>query len=60
MRTRKEMEEHYYNPVHTGLLDLGLKPHYLTKDVLVEMMEYVAKHKHNVHEHKIFRGTQWA
>lgn len=57
---RKELEEHYYNPVHTGLLDLGLQPHYLTKDMLVEMMEYVVKNKGNIHEHKIFRGTQWA
>jgi len=57
---RKELEEHYYNPVHTGLLEIGLKPHYLTKDLLVEMMEYVTKHKDNIHDHKIFRGTQWA
>jgi len=57
---RKELEEHYYNPVHTGLLDLGLNPHYLTKDVLVEMMEFVVKFKENIHDHKIFRGTQWA
>ena len=27
---RSEMEDHYYNPAHTGLLELGLKPHYLT------------------------------
>src|SRR5690606_23869803 len=30
---RKEAEEHYYNPAHTGLLDLGLQPHVLTDDV---------------------------
>jgi len=24
---RKESEEHYYNPTHTGLLELGLEPH---------------------------------
>ena len=28
---RKEAEEHYYNPKHTGLLELGLSPNYLTK-----------------------------
>ena len=27
---RKEMEQHYYNPKHSGLLDLGLKPNHLT------------------------------
>lgn len=56
---RKELEEHYYNPVHTGLIDLGLKPHLLTQDVLVKMMNFVIKHKINIGEHKIFRGTKW-
>lgn len=57
---RKEAEEHYYNPKHTGLLDIGLQPHYLTEDVLAEMMQYVLKHKIDIHRHKIFRGTKWA
>ncbi len=57
---RKEAEEHYYNPKHTGLLDIGLQPHYLTEDVLAEMMQYVLKHKVDIHRHKIFRGTKWA
>ena len=57
---RKELEEHYYNPAHTGLLELGLKPHYMDEDMLAEMMELVARHKDNIHEHKIFRGTKWA
>jgi UDP-sulfoquinovose synthase len=57
---RKEKEEHYYNPKHTGLLDLGLQPHFLTDQVLAEMAEYVIKHKENIQHHKIFRGTKWA
>jgi len=57
---RKEKEEHYYNPKHTGLLDLGLKPNFLTDEVLAEMLEYAMKHKSNIQEHKIFRGTKWA
>ncbi|MCD4677356.1 MAG: NAD-dependent epimerase/dehydratase family protein [Desulfobacula sp.] len=56
---RKEMEEHYYNPVHTGLVELGLKPHFLTEEVLVEMMNFVIKYKYNIAKHKIFRGTKW-
>lgn len=31
---RVELEEHYYNPAHTKLLELGLEPHLLS-DVLV-------------------------
>ncbi len=56
---RKELEEHYYRPAHTGLVELGLKPHFLTEEVLIEMMNFVIKHKHNIAEHKIFRGTKW-
>ncbi|MDA3790866.1 MAG: NAD-dependent epimerase/dehydratase family protein [Desulfobacula sp.] len=56
---RKEMEEHYYNPVHTGLVELGLKPNLLTDEVMVEMMNFVIKYKHNIAEYKIFRGTKW-
>jgi UDP-sulfoquinovose synthase len=57
---RKEMEEHYYNPKHTGLIDLGLKPTLMTDEILVQMMSHVAKHKTAIARHKIFRGTKWA
>lgn len=57
---RKEKEEHYYNPNQTGLLELGLQPHYLTEAVLVQMMEHVLKHRGAIASHKIFRGTKWA
>jgi len=57
---RKELEEHYYNPKHTGLLELGLQPNFLTDDVLAKMMEHVARRKENISKHKIFRGTKWA
>ncbi len=56
---RIEKEDHYYNPVHTGLIDLGLEPHLLTDEVLIEMMEFVKKHEHNIARHRVFRGTKW-
>jgi UDP-sulfoquinovose synthase len=56
---RKEKEEHYYNPVHTGLISLGLKPHYLSEDVLVGMMTYVAQHAPHIHQERIYRGVRW-
>jgi UDP-sulfoquinovose synthase len=56
---RIEKEEHYYNPKHTGLFDLGLEPNLLTDDVVAEMMDYVQHHKKNINRHKIFRGTRW-
>jgi len=56
---RKEAEEHYYNPIHQGLLELGLQPHYLTDEVLVEMLETVGRFKANIQEHKIIRKVRW-
>lgn len=56
---RKEKEEHYYNPVYTGLIELGLEPSFLTQKVLVEMMRFVIKHKENIATDRIFRGVKW-
>ena len=56
---RKEAEEHYYNPVHTGLLELGLKPHYLTDEYICNMIETVIKYKENIKESAIFKGIKW-
>jgi UDP-sulfoquinovose synthase len=56
---RLEAEDHYYNPVHTGLLELGLKPHFLTEEVLTEMLEVALRYKGNIKEHAIFRGVKW-
>jgi len=56
---RKELEEHYYNPAHTGLLELGLEPHNLTDEGLAEMMEMVCRYKDNIDKDRIFRGVKW-
>jgi UDP-sulfoquinovose synthase len=57
---RLEAEEHYYNPSHTGLLELGLKPHYLTEEVLAQMMEFAIKHKNRIKPDNIYRQVKWA
>ncbi len=56
---RVELEDHYYNPVYTGLKDLGLKPHLLTDEVLHGMFETVELYTDNIQRHKIFRGVKW-
>ena len=56
---RIEAEDHYYNPAHTGLLELGLKPHYLTEDVLARLIEMVILYKDHVKPDAIFRGVKW-
>lgn len=57
---RREPEDHYYNPVCTGLLDLGLKPHYMTPEVLAEMMEVVIRYKDKIDHSKIFPRVKWS
>ncbi len=57
---RREAEEHYYNPAHTGLKGLGLQPHYLTFDVLVQMVGVVANHKERICQDKIAPQVKWA
>ena len=56
---RLEAEDHYYNPAHTGLLDLGLKPNLFTDDFIANLIEYVAQHKNNIRKDIIFRGVRW-
>jgi len=56
---RKEAEEHYYNPAHTGLLDLGLEPQFLTDEVLTEMVEFAARHKKVIRPEQIYRKVTW-
>ena len=56
---RKEMEQHYYNPAHTGLLELGLRPHPLTEAVMDGMMELVLRYRDRIVAERIFRGVAW-
>ena len=57
---RKEMEDHYYNPKHSGLLDLGLKPHYMTDEVVADMLEKVIKYKDRIDTRKILPRVRWS
>jgi UDP-sulfoquinovose synthase len=56
---RVEREEHYYNVHYTGLLDLGLKPHYLTDDILESFFAVADTYKGRINRDAIFRGIQW-
>ena len=56
---RKELESHYYNPTYQGLRDLGVKPHLLTKDVLMGMLQVVEKYRTTIRKETIFTGVKW-
>jgi len=56
---RREAEEHYYNPKYQGLLELGVKPHYLTDEFLESMFRVVEFYKDNIRKDVIFKGIKW-
>jgi UDP-sulfoquinovose synthase len=56
---RKEKEEHYYNPAHSGLLELGLQPTHMTDEILAAMMETVIRYRDNIDTNKILPRVRW-
>ena len=57
---RKEKEEHYYNPTFSALQKLGLKPNYMTQEVLVEMMKTIIDNKDKIVKERIMPRVSWA
>jgi UDP-sulfoquinovose synthase len=56
---RVELEEHYYNPVHTKLLDLGLKPTHLGEELVESMLNAIERHRDRVIGSAIDPRTTW-
>lgn len=56
---RKEAEEHYYNPAYQGLQELGVKPHYLTEEVMNRLFAVVEQYQSNIRKDVIFKGIKW-
>jgi UDP-sulfoquinovose synthase len=57
---RKEREEHYYNAKHSALLELGLQPHFMTDEVLAEMLETIIPHQASIDQNKIMPRVRWS
>jgi UDP-sulfoquinovose synthase len=56
---RVEKEEHYYNVKYTGLLDLGLEPHYLTDEIIESFFRITEKYKDRLNRKTIIKGIEW-
>jgi UDP-sulfoquinovose synthase len=56
---RKEADEHYYNPTYQGLIDIGVKPNYLTDKVVQGIFQTVETYKNWIRTDVIFRGIKW-
>jgi UDP-sulfoquinovose synthase len=57
---RVEAEEHYYNPKHTKLLDLGLKPHTLSETLIESMFGVIERFQDRILPEVIMPTTTWA
>ena len=56
---RIEAEEHYYNPKHQALLDLGLQPHYLDEETLTDLLERVRRRRDAIDVGRIMPRVRW-
>ncbi len=56
---RVEKEQHYYNAVHTKLLDLGLEPTLLGEELVESMIHIIERYKGNAIEASIDPRTRW-
>ncbi|XP_054800272.1 UDP-sulfoquinovose synthase, chloroplastic [Prosopis cineraria] len=56
---RVEAEEHYYNAKHTKLIELGLKPHFLSDSLLDSLLNFAIKYKDRVDTKQIMPSVSW-
>ena len=56
---RIEMEEHFYEPVHEHLSNLGLTPNLLTDDILAEMFDWVHSQKNRIDKNVLSPTVRW-
>lgn len=57
---RLEEDEHYYNAVHTKLLDLGLQPHYLSESLLDSLLNIAIEWRNRIDFSIIRPRVNWS
>ena len=56
---RVEAEDHYYNPIHTKLLDLGLEPHLLNETLIETLLATIARFRDRAIPEHILPRYRW-
>jgi UDP-sulfoquinovose synthase len=56
---RVELEDHYYNVVHSGLAELGLQPHLLSDTLIDSLFEITKRYAHRVRPEAMLPTVQW-
>jgi UDP-sulfoquinovose synthase len=57
---RVEMEQHYYNAMHTGLLSLGLQPHFLNDELIDTMLTRIKDQERAIDPATLVQNVRWA
>jgi UDP-sulfoquinovose synthase len=57
---RVEREEHYYNPRHTKLLELGLQPRLLSEELVERMLLTIRRYQDRIISAQIDPSIRWA
>jgi UDP-sulfoquinovose synthase len=56
---RVEAEQHYYNPAHRKLIELGLQPRLLSEELLQSMLKRVGEHSARIKQDIILPRVTW-
>lgn len=56
---RVEAEEHYYNAKHSRLLDLGLRPHYLSDSLLDSLVNIAIRYQDRINTSLFLPQVKW-
>jgi UDP-sulfoquinovose synthase len=56
---RVEKESHYYNAKHSKLIDLGLRPHYLSDSLLDSLMNIAIRYRDQVDPSVLLPQVNW-
>jgi UDP-sulfoquinovose synthase len=56
---RVEAEQHYYNAKHSKLVDLGLKPHYLSDSLLDSLINIAVKYRDRIDPSLMLPQVDW-
>jgi UDP-sulfoquinovose synthase len=56
---RVEAQEHYYNAKHSKLVDLGLRPHFLSDSLLDSLMNIAMKYQDRVERSLFVPQVNW-
>jgi UDP-sulfoquinovose synthase len=56
---RKELEEHYYNPRHSKLVELGLQPRLLNEELIDTMLLRISEQRDRIDPATLVQNVRW-